>query len=94
MAGGASTPLVTAIMADSHDHACPQRFAGDALRAPAATVEQREPASPRVSSLRAGWRWLLRLNARLEDSWIGDLIGAACLFAAGYLLIVFAWVLA
>lgn len=64
------------------------------LRAPAATVELREPASPRASSsLCAGWQWLKHWNARIEDSWIGDLIGAICLFVAGYLLIVFAWVL-
>ena len=52
------------------------------LRAPAAAaVEAREPASPRVSSLRAGWRWLVRVNRRIEDSWVGDLIGAVSLFA-------------
>ncbi|MFT7045812.1 MAG: hypothetical protein ACJAYH_001079 [Celeribacter sp.] len=27
------------------------------------------------------WQHLKALNARIEDSWIGDLIGVACLFA-------------
>lgn len=54
---------------------------GGFLRAPAAAaVEAREPASPRVSSLRAGWRWLVRANRRIEDSWVGDLIGVVSLF--------------
>lgn len=51
------------------------------LRAPAATVAACEPSSPRASSsLRAGWRWLVRAARRLDDHWIGDLIGALCLF--------------
>lgn len=51
------------------------------LRAPAATVAACEPTSPRASSsLRAGWRWLIRAAKRLDDHWIGDLIGALCLF--------------
>lgn len=63
------------------------------LRAPAATGP-REPAGPRApSSLRAGWRRLVCWNDRLEDSWVGDLIGAVCLFATFYILIVIAGVL-
>ena len=34
-----------------------------------------------------------RLNARLEDSWLGDLIGVICLFGIGYAATVFLWVL-
>lgn len=67
--------------------------ADNALPAPAATGAG-EPASPRASSsLRAGWQRLVRWNARLEDSLLGDLIGAVCLFALGYLLFVMAGVL-
>ena len=52
------------------------------LRAPvAATVAAREPAGPHVVLLlRAGWRWLVRLNDRLDSSPLGDLIGVICLF--------------
>lgn len=62
------------------------------LRAPAAT-DAREPASPRVSSshTRAGWQWLKSVGRRLDDSWIGDLLGAVCVFATVYLLHVIAW---
>jgi len=56
-------------------------WSGGVLRAPAATVAACEPSSPRASSsLRAGWRWLIRAAKRLDDHWIGDLIGALCLF--------------
>lgn len=60
-------------------------WSGGFLRAPAAAaVEAREPTSPRVSSLRAGWhravRGLVRVNRRIEDSWVGDLIGVVSLF--------------
>lgn len=48
---------------------------GDCLRAPAATVEQREPVSSRAfSSLLAGWQ-------RLTDSLLGDAIGLASTIA-------------
>lgn len=54
---------------------------GGGLHAPAATVAACEPPSPRASSsLRAGWGWLIRVVRRLDDHWIGDLIGAVCLF--------------
>ena len=54
---------------------------GGVLRAPAATGLAREPSSPRASSsLRAGWCWLTRAARRLDNHWIGDLIGAVCLF--------------
>lgn len=39
----------------------------------------REPARPRDCS-RAVWLWLAETNRKIEDSWIGDLIGAICLF--------------
>lgn len=48
--------------------------------APAATVERREPASPRASSsLRAGWCRLIQALDRLEDSWLGDALATLCL---------------
>ena len=54
---------------------------GTPLRAPAAAaVEPREPAGSCASPLRRGWRWLVQANARLEDSWLGDLVGVICLF--------------
>ena len=65
----------------SADRPRPRVSPATSLRAPAAAaVEVREPASPRVSSLRAGWRWLVRANRRIEDSWVGDLIGVVSLF--------------
>ncbi len=63
------------------------------LRAPAATVELREPASPRLLPLRAGWQRLKAAAVRLDDSWLGDAIGAACLFVAGYALFFIAGIL-
>lgn len=61
------------------------RISDPAFRAPAATVERCEPVGPCASSpLRRGWRWLVRAAARLEDSWLGDLIGALCLFVIFY----------
>lgn len=63
------------------------------LRAPAATVAACEPTSPRASSsLRAGWGWLVRAARRLDDHWIGDLIGAVCLFALLWMGLVIAMV--
>lgn len=65
--------------------------------APAATGQAgREPAGPRARllvNLRAVWRWLVRVNARIEQSWIGDVIGAACLVTTFVILIVIAGVL-
>ena len=56
-------------------------WAGGVPRAPPATDAACEPSSPRASSsLRAGWGWLIRAAQRLDDHWIGDLIGALCLF--------------
>lgn len=65
------------------------------LRVPPAAGAAREPAKPRGLPLvvRAVWQRLKRANAWLEDSWVGDLIGVICLFAIGYGLTVFAWVL-
>jgi len=62
---------------------------------PAASVPvEREPASPRVSSsLRAGWCWLVRLNAWINDSWVGDLLGVAGLFVALFALLIMAGVM-
>lgn len=67
-------------LAEPQAQSAPGR-SGGMLRAPAATVAACEPTSPRApSSLRAGWRWLIRASRRLDDHWIGDLIGALCLF--------------
>lgn len=50
------------------------------LRAPSSPpMGAREPARPRDCS-RAVWLWLAETNRKIEDSWIGDLIGAICLF--------------
>ncbi|WP_304616948.1 hypothetical protein [Paracoccus sp. (in: a-proteobacteria)] len=54
---------------------------GETLRAPAATVERREPVGPRASSSqRAGWHWLRRRLRALDDSPLGDLIGAVSIW--------------
>ncbi|MDO5706914.1 MAG: hypothetical protein Q4G49_17825 [Paracoccus sp. (in: a-proteobacteria)] len=34
------------------------------------------------------WARIRRANAWLENSWLGDLIGAVCLFATLYLLLI------
>lgn len=39
------------------------------------------------------WRMLRRANRRLEDSWLGDLIGALSLFVSLYMLLVIGWAL-
>ncbi|MWP38074.1 hypothetical protein GQY15_10710 [Rhodobacter sphaeroides] len=57
------------------------------LNDPVATVAASVPASPR-SSLRAGWRRLLKWNARIEDNLIGDALGVLFLFSG---LVAFLW---
>ncbi|SNS87720.1 hypothetical protein SAMN05421763_103323 [[Luteovulum] sphaeroides subsp. megalophilum] len=57
------------------------------LNGPVATVAASVPASLR-SSLCAGWRRLLRWNARIEDSLIGDALGVLFLFSE---LVAFLW---
>lgn len=50
----------------------------------AASVAARESAGLRaVHPLRAGWRWIVRLNDRIEDFWIGDLLGGVLLCLIG-----------
>lgn len=39
------------------------------------------------------FRTILAVARRLEESWVGDLLGAVCLFVTGYLLTFFAGVL-
>lgn len=87
-------PSLLACSDDSKRTALTKEVSTDtALRAPAATGP-REPVGPRASSsLRAGWRRLVEVCDRIEDSWVGDLIGAVCLFATFYILIVIAGVL-
>lgn len=58
------------------------------LRAPAATVERREPASPRVPFLRAGWQRLKAAHDRLNASIWGDVVGGLCLCATAYIIFV------
>lgn len=56
-----------------------------------------EPHRPRarhpLAAMRAAGRWLVRLNARIEASWVGDAIGCACLCLTFIFLIVIAGVL-
>lgn len=65
------------------------------LRVPPAAGAAREPARPRGLPLvaRAVWQRLKDANDRLENSWVGDLIGAICLFVIGYGAMIFMWVL-
>lgn len=52
-----------------------QGFAGNEIGA-AATTAVPDPAGPCAStSLRAGWRLMVRLSRRIEDCWIGDFLG-------------------
>ncbi|MDO5704069.1 MAG: hypothetical protein Q4G49_03230 [Paracoccus sp. (in: a-proteobacteria)] len=56
--------------------------------------QPRTGGSPRLAG--PGRVFLARLRATahwLENSWLGDLIGAACLFATAYLLLIAAAVL-
>ena len=50
-------------------------------------------ATPRPEARDSLWARIKRWNARLEDSWLGDLIGAICLFIIGYGATIFLWVL-
>lgn len=64
------------------------------LRAPAATGDAREPASPRIlPPLRAGWQRLRAGHDRLNDSWIGDLIGVICIWVTLYAALIIAQIL-
>ena len=47
--------------------------------------------SPRRVHTRC-WGHIKRVAIRFEQSWVGDLVGALCLFASGYLALVAAWV--
>jgi hypothetical protein len=52
------------------------------LRAPAATGDAREPASPRIlPTTRAGWRQARAALARLNDSAWGDFFATICFCA-------------
>lgn len=60
------------------------------LRAPAATVELREPVSPRVlPKLRAGWQWLKAAHDRLNDSPLGDFLATLCFSITALLAAIF-----
>ena len=49
-------------------------------------IYPRPPAVPATI-----WQRLGIALRRLEDSWLGDLIGVLCLLFTGYLLFLFAW---
>lgn len=60
------------------------------LRAPAATGDAREPASPRVlPMLRAGWQRLKAGHDRLNGSPLGDFLGGLMLVATVLMILVF-----
>ena len=63
------------------------------FRAPAAPVEPRKPASPRVlpSPLRAGWRRIRAASDWLDGHWVGDLLGAICLFGILFAVLLIGW---
>lgn len=49
----------------------------------------RGPVGSCLSSLGAGWRWVVRLNQRVEESWVGDvlaLIGLIILIVGGIMI--------
>lgn len=50
-------------------------------------------ASAKPDGHRGLWRRFLRLARALDDHWIGDLIGAASLFAILYVALVVGWAL-
>ena len=61
------------------------------LRGPAATVELREPASPRIlPTLRAGWQRLKATHHRLDDSLLGDAVGFCLIALTAWLIFVIA----
>lgn len=63
--------------------------AGNTLRCHNRTAAGRTDPSLAQANPRPGlWRRLRRLNDRLEDSWLGDLIGGLSLFGACYLMII------
>lgn len=66
---------------------------GDVFRAPAATVAARKPASARVlpSSLRAGWHRIKAASDWLDNHWLGDLLGAICVFGFGFVVLLISW---
>lgn len=64
---------------------------GAALRTPAATVEVREPVSPRClpPSLHAGWQRLKAGYDRLNDSPLGDFLATLCFCGTALLTAIF-----
>ncbi|MFV0409851.1 MAG: hypothetical protein ACK5LJ_09210 [Paracoccus sp. (in: a-proteobacteria)] len=66
---------------------------GDIFCAPAATGAARKPASPRaiLSPLRAGWRRIRAASDWLDGHWVGDLLGAICVFGIGIAVLIIAW---
>ncbi len=63
------------------------------FRAPAAPVEPRKPASPRVlpSPLRAGWRRIRTASDSLDGQWDGNQLGAICLFGILFAVLLIGW---
>lgn len=82
---------------------------GDACHLPAGVVAEQAPLTeipPKVGHAPEGgngpglrlpvaqcWGHLKRVARWLDDSWVGDLIGAICLFGIFYLLLLFGWAL-
>lgn len=60
--------------------------------APLAEIPPKVGPSLRLPAAQS-WSRLRRLARWLDDNWVGDLIGAACLFGIVYLLLLFGWVL-
>lgn len=63
------------------------------FRAPSANVAARKPASPRVllSPLRAGGRRVKTVSDWLDSHWLGDLLGAICVFGFGFAVLLICW---
>lgn len=43
------------------------------------STPEHRAATRAPSSLRAGWQWVAMLNRRIDNSWIGDLLGGVAL---------------
>lgn len=53
----------------------------------------RGPVGSRLSSLGAGWRWVIQAHKRLEASWVGDVLALICIAIGVYVFLVAGWVL-
>ena len=69
------------------------RRGADNTSGPTTEPRLRGVASPLLSMLRAGWRRVVALNRRIEDSGVGDVLALLSLAAAIYVFLVAGWVL-